>query len=158
MTFDSMIQRMGRAGRRGGASVFILFTPKWTKIKDPAEIKKRTNGTPSSTSANAQLSNSNRPKLLSKISLLYQGVNTDDDLSESESIAGSKANIDFDKVQTFFLVLWPQMPSKIVPRRKKKSKPAKLMPPSVPNFLMKYLTTSTLLSVEGCFLWLGTMT
>lgn len=29
------------AGRKGGDSTFVFFTPKWSKIKDPAEIKKR---------------------------------------------------------------------------------------------------------------------
>ncbi|MCJ1470687.1 hypothetical protein MMC07_009334 [Pseudocyphellaria aurata] len=28
LSFDTMIQRMGRAGRKGGASTFVLFTPK----------------------------------------------------------------------------------------------------------------------------------
>ena len=103
MTFDSMIQQMSRVGKRGGAFVFILFTPKWTKIKDPTKIEKCINGTPSSTSANAQLSNSNCPKLPSKISPLNQVVNCNDDLSESESIARLEANIDFGKGADFFL-------------------------------------------------------
>lgn len=103
ISFDSMIQRMGRVGRRGRASVFILLTPKWTKIKDLAEIEKCTNGTLSSTSANAQLSNNNRPKLPSKISLLNQVVNTNDDLSELESIARSEADVNFAKGADFFL-------------------------------------------------------
>lgn len=29
-TFDAMIQRLKRAGRKGGLSIFILFTPKWS--------------------------------------------------------------------------------------------------------------------------------
>lgn len=98
LSFDSMIQQMGRAGRKGEASVFILFTPKWTKIKDPDEIEKRINGTSSSTFANAQLSNSNRSKPPSKVSPLSQVVNANEgDLSDSESIASSEADLDIDK-------------------------------------------------------------
>lgn len=36
-----MIQRMGRAGRKGGQSTFVLFTPKWSAIKDQKEIEER---------------------------------------------------------------------------------------------------------------------
>lgn len=97
LSFDSMIQQMSRAGRKGRASVFILFIPKWTKIKNPDEIEKCINGTSSSISANAQLSNSNCPKLPSKVSPLSQVVNANEgDLSNSESIAGSKADFNFD--------------------------------------------------------------
>lgn len=77
---------MDRAKKKGGVSVFILFILKQTKIKDLAEIKKRTNRTFSNTSANAQLSNNNSLKLLSKIGLLNQVVNVNDDLSELKSI------------------------------------------------------------------------
>ena len=69
LSFDSMIQRMGRAGSKSGASAFILLTPKWTRIKDPDEIENRKNDT-TSTSANAQLLDSNRPKALPKTSPL----------------------------------------------------------------------------------------
>ena len=40
LSFDSMIQRMGRAGRKSEAFLFILLTPRWTIIKDPEEIEK----------------------------------------------------------------------------------------------------------------------
>lgn len=30
ISFDSMIQRIGRAGRKGQQSTFVLLTPKWT--------------------------------------------------------------------------------------------------------------------------------
>lgn len=103
LSFDLMIQRIGRAGKKGGASVFILFTPKWTKIKDPDEIEKRINGTPSSTSANTQLSNSNCPKPPSKVSPLSQVVNANEgDLSDSESIAGSEADLNFNEGADLF--------------------------------------------------------
>ena len=40
MSFDSMIQRMGRAGRQAGQqAVFILMTPKWTQVKDEKELQ-----------------------------------------------------------------------------------------------------------------------
>ncbi len=103
MSFNSMIQQMDRIGKRSGTSVFILFTLKWTKIKDPTEIEKHTNGTLSSISANIQLSNNNCSKLLSKTRLLNQVVNTDNDLSKSKSIVRSKADINFDKGADFFL-------------------------------------------------------
>lgn len=95
---------MGRIGRRGGTSVFILFTPKWTKIKDLAKIEKYSTNITSTISANAQLSNNNCPKFLSKISPLNQVVNTNDDLNKSKSIArsGPDANISFDKGANFF--------------------------------------------------------
>lgn len=78
---------MSRAGQKGGTSVFILFSPKCTKIKDPDKIKKRKAGAISFISVNAQLSNSNRPKT----SPLNQIVNTKNSLSDLESITGSKA-------------------------------------------------------------------
>lgn len=40
ISFDSMIQRMGRAGRKGQQVWFILLTQKWTQVKRPDEIKK----------------------------------------------------------------------------------------------------------------------
>lgn len=98
-----MIQHIGRAGSKGGASVFILFTPKWTKIKDLDEIEKRINRTSSSTSANAWLSNSNCPKPLSKVSPLSQVINAnEDDLSDSKSIAGSEADLNIDEGANLF--------------------------------------------------------
>lgn len=97
LSFDSMIQRMGRAGRKGGASAFILLTPKWTRIKDPDEIEKRMNSA-LSTSANAQLSDSNRPKALPKNSPLSQVLNAaEEKLSDSESVAGSECDLEPDE-------------------------------------------------------------
>lgn len=40
ISFDSMIQRMGRAGRKGQQAWFVLLTPKWTKVTGPDEITK----------------------------------------------------------------------------------------------------------------------
>lgn len=72
LLFDSMIQRMSQARRKGGASTFILFTFKWTRIKDQEEIEKRNAGLSFSTAFNAQLSDSNWPKTLPKVRLLSQ--------------------------------------------------------------------------------------
>lgn len=42
MSFDSMIQHRGRAGKPAGQqAVFILMTPKWTQVKDEKEIQDR---------------------------------------------------------------------------------------------------------------------
>lgn len=112
LSFDSMIQRMGRAGRKGGASTFVFFTPKWSMIKDPAEIERRqlkkskNPSVPTAETGNTQFSNSNRPKAL-KASSLSQVCNVDEEeISESESIIGSEAdfdNIDDDDVMATLL-------------------------------------------------------
>lgn len=65
-----MIQCISRARKKGGAFTFILFTPKWTKIKDPKEIKKHNAGLSSSTAVNAQLLDRNQPKPLTKVGFL----------------------------------------------------------------------------------------
>ena len=71
-SFDTMIQRMGQADRKGALSTFVFFTPKWSMIKDLKEIEKRLeNQSKKAISliiANAQLSDSNRPKPQSKTS------------------------------------------------------------------------------------------
>lgn len=87
ISFDSMIQRMGRAGRKGGYSYFVLFSPKWTMVKDEEEITNRSNKTTSS----AQLSNDNRPKALVKASPLSLVTNAIADTSDAESVAESEA-------------------------------------------------------------------
>ena len=93
---------MGQAGRKGGASAFILLTPKWTRVKDPDEIEKRINST-SSTSANAQLSDSNRPKALPKNSLLSQMLNMEkEELSDLESVAGLECDLELDEEVDLF--------------------------------------------------------
>ena len=92
---------MNRAEQKSGASVFILFTPKWTKIKDSNKIEKRKARALSFTSINTQFSDSNQPKT----SLLGQIVNVKNSFSDSKSIAGSKAGFDakFDKDIDLFL-------------------------------------------------------
>lgn len=52
MSFNSMIHQIERARKRDRASVFILFTLKCLKIKDPKKIEKWTNKISFSTSAN----------------------------------------------------------------------------------------------------------
>ena len=41
ITFDAMIQQLGRVGRKGRQSTFILFILKGSQIKDPKEIEDR---------------------------------------------------------------------------------------------------------------------
>ena len=105
---------MSRAGKKGGKATFVLFTPKWSKIKDHEEIEKRLSKT-SKTAAgrNTQLSNSNRPILQAIISPLNQVLNADNDASDTKSVAGSKAgseanfdiNNDEDEADLIFGVL-----------------------------------------------------
>lgn len=101
LLFDSMIQRIGRAGKKDRASAFILLTPKWTRIKDPDEIEQKMNKT-NSTSANAQLLDSNRPKTLPKTSLLSQVINVKDKLSDSKSVPKSDCDFELDKEANLF--------------------------------------------------------
>lgn len=65
-----MIQRMGRAGRKRGPATFILFTPKWTQIKDAKEVEQRLAKHTKAANANSLLSNSNRPQVGLKQSCL----------------------------------------------------------------------------------------
>ena len=90
---------------------FILLTPKWSWIKDPEEIQKRSNNSSSAsafaTSAHAQLSNHNCPKALLKGSPLSPVQNAKDELSDSESIVGSKVEAEYEldkKINLFFEV------------------------------------------------------
>ena len=41
VTIDAMVQRLGRAGRDGTQSFFVLITPKWSNIRDPKELEQR---------------------------------------------------------------------------------------------------------------------
>lgn len=124
ISFDLMIQRMGRAGRKGRASVFVLFTPKWTKVKDPDEIEKRKAGALSFTLINAQLSDSNRPKA----SPLSQTLNAEDTFGDSKSTAGSEvgseagSDAEFDEEADLFLEV---LATKVDQDRKQKKKKLK---------------------------------
>lgn len=72
LSFNLMIQHIGQARKKDGASTFVLFTSKWTKIKDLEEIEKRNVGPSFFIAVNAQLFDSNRPKALPKASPLSQ--------------------------------------------------------------------------------------
>ena len=82
-TVDAMIQRLGRAGRDGNQSIFVLITPKWTNIKDPKELEQRQN------KSTPHLSNDNRPK--AHQSSQFVDINS---FSDKESVAESKAKSD----------------------------------------------------------------
>lgn len=82
-TMDVMIQRLGRAGRDGNQSIFVVITLKWTNIKDPKELKECQN------KSTSQLSNDNRPKAHP----LSRFVDTDS-FSNRESIAKSETKSD----------------------------------------------------------------
>ena len=101
LLFDSMIQRMRRAGKKGRASAFILLTPKQTRSKDSNNIEKRRNDI-TSTSANAQLSDSNRPKAFPKTSSLSQLINVEDKLSDLEAVAKSEGDFELDEEADLF--------------------------------------------------------
>ena len=79
---------MGRAGRKSQQAAFILFTPKWTQIKDSAEIEKRLAKRSNIANGNSHLSDLNRPKG-TKQSPLGQEVDIED-LSDGESVASSE--------------------------------------------------------------------
>ena len=103
MSFDSMIQRMGRAGRKRGQATFVLFTPKWTQVKDPTEVEERLAKRVKTT--NSQLSNLNRPKSMAKQSPLGHQVESAEDQSDLESAASSDLDEFDDPATTAFLDL-----------------------------------------------------
>lgn len=92
MSFDSMIQQMRRAGRKGALSAFVFFMPKWTKIDpDSDEIEKRL-ALINSSAASAKAANSLQPsnsRAIAKPSPLSQIIDADKDISDSESVAKS---------------------------------------------------------------------
>lgn len=141
---------MGRSKKKSGASIFILFTPKQTKIKNLEEIKKRIYRVPSNTSINAQLSNSNYPKHLLKFSHLNNVVNaSDSDFCDKESIASSKANLNFKKVRTDLFDLATDANQDGLQQKKKKTLVKDEMQ-NVVSFLMRYLIILTLHNIEAC--------
>lgn len=102
LLFDPMIQHMGRARKKGGTSAFILLTPKQTRVKDPDEIEKIINSI-FSTSANAQLLDSNWPKALPKNSSFSQMLNVEEEkLSDLKSVAGLECDFKLDKEVNLF--------------------------------------------------------
>lgn len=85
MTFDSIIQCMGRAGKKGGQSTFVLFTLKWSAIKDQKEIKEQKGKKSNTVKLN---------KSIQQASPLCQVPNApaeEDEESDNESVAGSTA-------------------------------------------------------------------
>lgn len=53
LSFDSMVQRLDCAGRKGGQAAFILFTPAWTDVTGPEEVEKRLKKRSSAANANS---------------------------------------------------------------------------------------------------------
>lgn len=85
-----MIQRLGRAGKKGRLSTFILFIPKWSQIRDSKEIEDRAikNTTTSTTlTTKSQLFNTNRPKYSSPFAQTTIAAETA--ISDTESIIDS---------------------------------------------------------------------
>lgn len=84
-----MIQQLERTGQKGGQSTFILFTPKWSQIKDPKKIKDkivRRTATFIPTNINVRLSDTTKPKFSS---CLTQFILSADAMSNVISIVGS---------------------------------------------------------------------
>lgn len=78
---------MGRIDQKGGLSYFILFTSVWIVVKNQEEIEKRLNiSSAFSSIANAQLSDSNRPKAIVQASFLSQTTFANADISDAESV------------------------------------------------------------------------
>ena len=101
MSFDSMIQQMGRARRKASQlAVFILMIAKWTQVKDEKEIQDRIAKRTDAANASSLLSDSNRPK--SKVvrpSPLSCKTNASD-LSDSGSVMGSDIDDNFEDPAT----------------------------------------------------------
>lgn len=88
ISFDAMIQRMDRAGRKGGQAVFVLFTPKWTRIKDQAGLDERLAKQNKLSQSISTLAASQKPAKPVNPNPLSQAVGVEDasDTSENESI------------------------------------------------------------------------
>lgn len=97
ISFDAMIQRMGRAGRKGGNAIFVLLTPKWSNVKDQKEIDDQVAGRFPSADTSHTLSNLNRPKSLLQPSPLSQNTTAAEEDLDIESIAGSDEEFDDDE-------------------------------------------------------------
>ena len=88
---------MGRAGRKENQLTFVLFTPKWSEVKDPKEIDKHMatkNQSSSSTAsyANSQLSDSNQLKHSYPNPLSQMITPKDTNRSNTKSVASSVAS------------------------------------------------------------------
>lgn len=91
-----MIQQIGHIEKKENWAIFILFIPKWWKIKDPKKIKNQKSKTKKGikTAKNAQLLDKN--KLIVKISLLNQILNTNKNFSNAESVVDLANNLEAD--------------------------------------------------------------
>lgn len=99
MSFNSMIQQMGRADRKGGQSTFVLFTLKWSEVKDPKKIiNRKTKKTYSLSSAtnhtSSQFFDSNWPRHINPSSLSAITIVQDDQELDNKSIVGSVVDSD----------------------------------------------------------------
>lgn len=84
LSFNLIIQRMGRAGQGAVQSTFVFFIPEWSRIDDLEEIEKRST---KKEAENSQLLNSNRPRAQKPSSMSKFGAEEDVSDSESESDA-----------------------------------------------------------------------
>lgn len=115
LSFDSMIQRLGRAGRKGAQAHFVLLTPKWTQVKDPEEVRQRL---AKRNSSNAELSNTNRPKAI-KPSPLSQQIDPNE-ISDVESNAGSEPEFEDSATNQLFTLLSTEAEEETKSKKEKK--------------------------------------
>lgn len=96
LSFDTLIQRIGRVGKIGVLSTFVLFLPTWMQIDNQVKIERQfltaLNGTKTAASL---LLDSNQPRAL-KPNPLSQVVDATKDVLDSELVAKSEAEFDFD--------------------------------------------------------------
>ena len=153
-----MIQQMGHIGKKEGKTIFLLFTPKWSKIKDQKEVEEsKSKNSKDITTINAQLSDKNWP-----ISRMNQVLNTNDNVTNANSNTGSEASLeagsetgieadsnldDINEVDLVSRVLTTKA-NKSQIRKKKSIKATSLMQLSELTILIKYLSTSILPNVK----------
>lgn len=151
MSFDSMIQQMGRAGRQiGQQAVLILMTPKWTLVKDEKEIQDRIAAYTDAANASSLLSDLNRPKTKGLKSSPLSCETNAEDLSDAESSASSDVDKNFDDSgtnQLFALFITDAKQESLA--KKAKIGHQSLMQRNEPNCLTKSSITYTPLSVDG---------
>lgn len=98
VSFDAMIQRIGRAGRKGQKAVFIFLSPGWSRIADPKELEDRLAKRAGSNTLKAyNFCDDNRPTkpAVHRPSPLSQIAAVNEAESDIESNIGS--DIDFDQ-------------------------------------------------------------
>lgn len=121
ISFDLIIQKMGRIEQKDEQFYFIFFSPKQTIIKDEEEITKQLNKTvsPATSFRNTQISNDNRPKALAKAGLLSFITNAIANTSDVESATESQI-INFDEDQDNFIAVFLASKVKKCQMQKKK--------------------------------------